>query len=176
MSSSASNNEKLQVHSCEIDPEEGTDREEGAKIDSKEGHHRDKQNCVLPDPPAEESPPPMDALASNPQPSADETKMAPRLLKKPPTQAIIAGGPLPTVKDQACSIIAPATQGATRQPTQTAHGPNIPGGTKKSKILALATKTRSALHNSRLHQSFLQLKGCLFHPFMKSHPLSLPLL
>jgi len=60
--------------------------------------------------------------------------MASRLLKKPPTQAIIAGGPLPTVKDQACSIIAPATtQGATRQPTtQTAHGPNIPGGTSNS--------------------------------------------
>jgi len=42
MSSSASNNEKLQVHSCEIDSEEGTDREEGAKIDSNEGNHTDR--------------------------------------------------------------------------------------------------------------------------------------
>ena len=62
--------------------------------------------------------------------NANNSKIAPRLLKKPPVQSMIAVGQLPTVKDQAGSIAAPATR-ATHQLTENA-GNNIPVGTDTS--------------------------------------------
>ena len=103
-----------------------------------------QQGILPPDAHADDTPtPPVDApadgLASNPQPSTtndDDNKMAPRRtqLKKPPKQV------LPTVKDQARSILAasPAadSQATTHQPTTENAGYNLlavtDGSTKDS--------------------------------------------
>jgi len=95
-----------------------------------------KQESILPpdDTDVDDSPPPpVGARGSNPQPSTNmDKKMAPRgQLKRPPVQAMIAGGHLPTVKDQASSFTAPATRGATRQPAENA-GYSIPVDTADS--------------------------------------------
>ena len=120
MSTSASNNEKQQIPSCVKRVNGGTE------IDSKDGNLGEEEQRVLPDPQ-----PAPDTLSK-------KTKMAPGLLNKSPIQAMIAAGQLPTLKDQACSIAAPATR-ATHQPTGYA-GYNIPvctdGSTKDGGVAA----------------------------------------
>ena len=115
--------------------------------DSEEANRGDEDNLNLPDPQRG------DALGSSPQPSANDSKMAPILLKNPPVQAMnSAAGHLPSFKDQARSIAATATATAasatraTNQSTENAASGHLPSFKDQARIM---TASALAMHSTR---------------------------
>ena len=136
---------------AEIDLEDGMLRDEGVEVDSEEANRGDEDNLNLPDPQRG------DALGSSPQPSANDSKMAPILLKNPPVQAMNgAAGHLPTFKDQARSIAATAATAAsatraTHQSTENAASGHLPTFKDQARSMT-ATASASTRASNNTHE------------------------